>query len=413
MSLILKSDSYLQNNISESNSNNKYVFQMKYKEIKKYPNNLFIETINKLKDFKEFYNFPFQIYKNDPFWVPPFWNEYKAFFKKKNPFWSHADCELFIIRKNNKIIGRNATIIDYKYCELVGKKIGYFGFFECINDFKSAEVLFQNAQDWLALKEMKIMRGPINGRVDIGCGFLHTGFESRPSLLSSYSPPYYISFAEKFNMKKVRDQLLYYIDLTKPIPKKLKEKAQQCIASGIKIRKFNRFRTRKELKWWVDFFLQTFSEHWGYIPASPEEVKTRFGIKHLRWFVDSKLFLIAEYNGTPVAFIWSTPDYNQIFQKMNGHLGPYQILQFLLMKRQINIGKLPLIGIKKDFHNKNIGSYLNYLTLIEMKKRGYIGAEVGWIDEGNASANATISITGARIYKKFRVFDKKINNINI
>ena len=96
---------------------------------------------------------------------------------------------------------------------------------------------------------------------------------------------------------------------------------------------------------------------------------------------------------------------------MNGQLGPYRLLQFLLMKRHINMGKLPLIGIKKEFRNQNIGSYLNYLTLVEMKKRGYVGAEVGWIDEGNASANATIAITGAKLYKKFRVFDKKINNI--
>ena len=130
-------------------------------------------------------------------------------------------------------------------------------------------------------------------------------------------------------------------------------------------------------------------------------------MKQLRWFVDSKLFLIAEFKGSPVAYIWSTPDYNQIFQKMNGRLGPYQLLQFLFMKNRINKGKLPLIGIKKEFRNQNIGSYLNYETLVEMKKRGYNGAEVGWIDEGNAAARTTIDITGAKLYKKFRVFDKK------
>ena len=296
-------------------------------------------------------------------------------------------------------------------CKTIEKKIGYFGFFECINDFKCAEALFQSAQNWLALKQMKIMRGPINGRVDIGCGFLQTGFDSRPSFFSTYSPHYYILFAEKANMKKARDQLLYYIDLTKPIPKKLKEKAKQCAESGIKVRKFNRLKTKKELDWWIDLFLKTFSEHWGYIPASREEVRTRFGIKNIRWFVDTDLFLIAEFNDSPVAYIWSMPDYNQAFQKMNGRLGLVQILKFLFLKSKINMGKLPLIGIEKEFRNKNIGSYLNYLTLIEMKKRGYIGAEVGWIDEGNTSANATISITGAKLYKKFRVFDKKIDNI--
>ena len=161
---------------------------------------------------------------------------------------------------------------------------------------------------------MTAMRGPIDGRIDIRCGFLHTGFESPPSLLSSYSPMYYISFAEKFDMKKARDQLVYYIDLTKPIPKQLQEKSQQCSASGVKIRHFNRMRTNKELKWWIELFLQTFEDHWEYVPVSAMEVKSRFGIKQLRWFVDARLFLVAELDGSPVAYLWSTPDYNQIFQ---------------------------------------------------------------------------------------------------
>jgi len=224
--------------------------------------------------------------------------------------------------------------------------------------------------------------------------------------MSSYSPPYYISFAEKYEMHKARDQLLYHIDLTKPIPQKLTDKAKQCTTNGIKIRRFNRMRTQKELKWWIDFFLETFSDHWGFVPVSPEEVQSRFGIKQLRWFVDSSLFLIAEKNDVPIAYIWSTPDYNQLFQKMRGHLGPYQFLQFYLMKRTIKTGKMPLIGINKEYRDQGIGSYLNYLTLREMQRRGYIGAEVGWIDEGNKTAQATISITGATIYKKYRVFEK-------
>ena len=286
-----------------------------------------------------------------------------------------------------------------------------FGFFECINDYDCAEALFQSAQKWLVLKNMDIIRGPINGRIDIGCGFLHTGFNSRPSLLSSYSPPYYTSFAEKFNMKKARDQLLYYIDLKKPIPKKLQEKAQQCAASDIKIRKFNRLRANKEMNWWIDFFLETFVEHWGYVPVSHNEVKTRFGIKQLRLIVDPDLFLIAEFNGLPVAYIWSTPDYNQIFKNMNGRLGPYQLLKILLMKKRINKGKMQFISIKKEFRNKNIGSYLNYKTLVEMKHRGYLGVEVGFIDEKNDIAHTTIAITGANMYKRFRIFDKNIYNI--
>jgi len=137
-------------------------------------------------------------------------------------------------------------------------------------------------------------------------------------------------------------------------------------------------------------------------------VKSRFGVKQLRWFVDSRLFLIAEVDNQPIAFIWSTPDYNQAFKKMNGRLGIVEILKFLWYNRKINQGKFHLIGIKKEYRNKGIGSFLNYYTILEMKRRGYIGAECGWIDEQNIASQRIIEKTGAKPCKKFRVYEKKI-----
>jgi len=124
-----KSDSYQQNNVSKSKLNAGYVFETNNNERRNFPNNLSIETVTNFKHFKKFYNFPLQLYEDDPFWVPPFWYGFKVFFKKKNPFWMHSECKLFIARKNNKVVGRIAAIIDYKFLETVDEKIGYFGFF--------------------------------------------------------------------------------------------------------------------------------------------------------------------------------------------------------------------------------------------------------------------------------------------
>ena len=81
------------------------------------------------------------------------------------------------------------------------------------------------------------------------------------------------------------------------------------------------------------------------------------------------------------------------------------------MQKRINRGKMHFIGIKKELRNKNIGSCLNYKALVEMKKRGYVGAEVGVIDEKNAIAHATIAKTGAKPYKRYRIYKKNIQNI--
>jgi ribosomal protein S18 acetylase RimI-like enzyme len=209
-------------------------------------------------------------------------------------------------------------------------------------------------------------------------------------------------------MTKVRDLLTFTIDLTKPLPETLVAKAQQCYAAGVHIRPFNRLRTGKELRWWVDLFLETFQDHWGFVPVNAQEVRGRFGVKQLRWIVDSRLFLVAETQSTPIAYLWATPEYNQLFRQMKGRLGIRQLLMVLWKQRSISSGKLHFIGIKKEFRDKNIASYLNHAALMEMQRRGYRSAEVGWIDEENTAARTTIAITGASVTKVHRVFEKTL-----
>jgi len=388
--------------------NIKFVYEKYNSEKKQYPDNIIVETVADLSNFKNFFNFPFQLYHDNKYWVPPFWIEFKDFFKNNNPFWKHAECKLFIAKRDGKIIGRIAAIIDFTFCESIGKKIGYFGFFECIETYDCAKALFSSVEEWLSVKGMSVMRGPINGRIDISCGLLLDGFNTPPTFLSTYSQPYYIKFCEKYNMKKSRDFFIYNVDLSKPIPKKLIEDAKNCEKSGIQIRHFDRLHTQRELRWWIKLFLNTFKGHWGYVPVSDDEVRSRFGVKQLQWVVDKKLFLVAELDKSPIAYLLATPDYNQVFKNLNGKLGPIQILKFLWSKNYINEGKLHFIGIDNKYRNKNIGSYLNYSALVEMKNRGYKSAKVGLIDEMNKVAHSTISKTNAKIYKRYRVFDKKL-----
>jgi len=369
-----------------------------------------ILSVETKQQFKEFYNLSFEIYKNNPNWLPMFWKEFNEFFDKNNLFWDHSEYQLYLAKKGNTIIGRIAAIIDHSFCEISGKNIGFFGFFECIENYACAELLFNKSEQWLASKGMDMIRGPINGRVDMGCGFLLNAYDTPTSLLSTYSPPYYVSFAEQYQMAKCRDLILYRIDLTKPLPHQLKKKHNQSSQQGINIRPFNRWRIGKEFIWWIPMFLRTFSTHWGYIPVSENEVRTRFGIKNLRWHIDPFLFLVAEYQEQPIAYLWATPDYNQLFSSMKGKFSLLDYFKVFFRRHSITQGKLHLIGIEKEFRNHAVGSSLNYAVLNEMKKRGYDTAEVGWIDEENQIAHITIALTGAIPHKKHRVYEKKIEN---
>jgi len=366
-----------------------------------------IVVVNDKKSFRDFYYADRIVYKDDPRWVPPLWDEIKDFFQEKNLFWSHASTKLFVAYKDNQPVGRIAAFVDTKFIESMGKPIGFFGFFECINDLSIAYSLLSAAENWLASQRMIEMIGPVNGRVDMGCGILIKGFEEEPYIYDTYTPPYYITLLETYGMKKHKDLVSYKLDVNQPIPESLKRAAKRCEENGIKIRGFNRLRANKELDWWVKLMMEAFSNHWGYIKVSEEEVKKRFGVRQIRWVVDPKLFIIAEKNKEPVAFKWVLPDYNQVFKHLDGKLGIKGYILFLFRKNKlIDRAKFNFVGVKKEFRGQGIASYMNYYTLKELKRRGYKSAEIGWIDEENIPERKATEKLGVQLTKIYRVYEK-------
>ena len=360
------------------------------------------------KDLKDFFQVGFNVYKGNKYWISPFWSEFKRFFKYKDLFWRHGKVKLYIAYKENIPIGRIGAFIDNYFCEGTGKKIGFFGFFECINDKKIALKLLKLAQNWLKLHKIKKMQGPINGRADLGSGFVTKGFDTIPYLLGWYSHDYYNEFVKDFKMVKTKDLVSYKVDLSKPIPESVKQRAEECEKKGINIRKFNRIRFRKEMNWWLEMFMDVFSNHWGYTPVSFNEIRNRFGIKELRWIVDPKIFLVAEKDGKPIGFRWTFPDYNILFKEFNGKLGIIEILKVLFNRRKIDRGRFIIMGIDKKYQGMGIGTCMNYHNLVEMKKRGYKTAEYGWIDEMNIASIKAGEKIGGKFYKNYRVYEKEI-----
>jgi hypothetical protein len=209
----------------------------------------------------------------------------------------------------------------------------------------------------------------------------------------------------EYGMKKEKDLISYHVDLTKDIPSKVQESVRHCKLQGITIRKFNRLQYNKEMKWWISMLMQEFADHWGYTSISEKEVKERFGLKQLRWIVDPKLFFIAEHQNQPIGFRWSLPDYNLLFKDMNGKMGISGILKtFFNRKKKITRGRFIIMGIKKNYRGMAIGTYMNYHTLLEMKKRGYRSAEYGWIDETNIASRKAGEKMGGTLYKIYRVY---------
>jgi GNAT superfamily N-acetyltransferase len=386
-----------------------YIFQ-KNKPLDIQEGRIHIRSITTKNDFQLFLDIPRTIYQHDKGWIPPLWNDEKNFFKIKNRFWSHADAILYIVLMDDRPVGRIAGIVDDLFMKQTGEKTGFFGFYESINNVTMANHLLLAVEHWAKSRNCTNLIGPVNGRVDNGAGFLFNTFESQPTILDSYSPPYYLDFMEQNGFQKHRDLYTFSVDLTQPLSANLKANMEKTKNTyHITLRRFNRWRSRAELNWWIPFFLETFSSHWGYVPVDFKEVLQRYGLRNIRWVGDDDLFIIAENNEGPVGYLWGTPDYNQVFKKINGNITLLSALKHLRTLKTIDYGKLNVIGVKKDYQNKQLALLLNYEVLTRMQKRGYKGADIGWIDEHNKKALKVIEKMDVTHHKTFRVYEKEIN----
>ena len=388
--------------------NNKFI----YENEKNYDNDNTLLEISNVKTKKDLYTFfktSEYIYENDNFWVQPLWKETKDFFKQNNPFWDHAQSSLFLAYKNHKPVGRIASFIDYNYCKKMKEKIGFFGFFECIKDYNVANELFEENKKWHKSKKTRKIYGPINGTIDNGFGFLYNGYNKPPYYKSSYSPRYYIDFAERYGMVESKVFLEHIIYLNDETLQFLKKNINNYKDNDINIRRFKRLHANRDINIFIDILNLTFSSHWGFAQSSKKEIKNRFGIKQARWLINPNLFLFAEKNDKPAGFILSLPDYNLIFKNFNGKTGLKEIFYYLLNKKKINRGKLYIVGRYEKYNNKNIANLLNYQTFVNMKKLGYNEAVIGPVDDDNLTAKKIIQNMGGKISKEFLTLEQKID----
>jgi predicted GNAT family acetyltransferase len=388
--------------------NKKYIFENTPIKKIQVSNNINIETVTNFKDFKKFYKVLWKVYRDNKYWVPPFWHEYKIFFKTKNEFWRHSECCLFLAYKNESAVGRIATIIDHSFANPENKKIGFFGFFECLEDKNLAFELLKVAEEWLKSKKVTHMQGPINARVDMGSGLLIKAFDSIPYFFGNTNPPYYVDFVKDFGMLENRKLISLDIDLQKDIPKKVKEASDKCIEKGVKIKKFRRWQSKKIIDLFADFLIGEFSDNWGYSSVPIKEVKDRFGVKQLKWIADPRLFLIAEVDNELAGFRWALPDYNLIFKDLEGKLGLISILKILYNRRKIDRGRFIITVVKSKFRGMGIATCMNYHIYNEMQRRGYKSAEFGWIDEDNIPSIKAGEKLGGVTSKIYIVFEKTL-----
>ena len=193
----------------------------------------------------------------------------------KHPFYKHAEIECFRARSNGCVCGCIAAIADRDYNVGRDPKVGTFGFYESTDSQAVADALFQAAKEWLAVRGATVLRGPMNPSINYECGVLVDGFNSSPSVMTTYNPPYYARLFEDAGLRKARD--LYAYRMIREEAGAMLDKIGRAVrvysAPSVRIRsvKLNRFDRELEAVW--HFHSTAWRDNWGAAPMTLEVVR--------------------------------------------------------------------------------------------------------------------------------------------
>ena len=369
-----------------------------------------IAPVRNRQDFRQFTQLPWQLYRDDPAWVPPLlFDLKKRLSPEKHPFHKHAAVQYFLARLNGQAVGRIAAIVNHRHIQFHNESVGFFGFFESIDDQDVAQALLAAAEQWAGKRGVRSIRGPMSFSTNEECGLLVEGFNTAPMIMMSHHRPSYARLIRTAGYAKAKDLLAYLIDLREDatIPERLVHGVQRLQRKqAITIRPIELRRFKEEIRVLHAIYHRAWKHNWGFVPMTEAEVDLL--ARTLRLVADPKLCLIAELENRPVGFALALPDYNQALQHMNGRLFPLGLLKFLWYRRQIDALRILLLGTNPDVRVRGLDAMLYLKLWQDVPSYGYRLVECSWILEENWDMRRGLERMGAQIYKTYRIFEKAL-----
>ncbi len=367
-----------------------------------------IKKVETKKELMKFIKLPQKIYKENPYYVPHLIMERKQILnKKKNPFFKHGDMELFLAYKNNEVVGRIAAIENKLHNKTHNENIGFFGFFETVNDQEVANKLLDTAKSWIVERGLDAMRGPANPSSNDEWGMLLEGFDKSPCIMMTYNPKYYLALMDNYGMKKVKDLYAYLISNRKLLAQEKLVRGAELVRkrNKVTIRSANMKNFSKELEEYKYIYSKAWAPNWGFVPLTDDEINHL--AKELKPLIDPDLILFMEKDGETIGSALVVPDLNQILKQMNGRLSPKGIFKFLTQRNQINMARVITLGIIPEYQKKGLDALFYYEITKRTEAKGILYGEASWILEDNEMMNRGAKMMDGEIYKKYRIYEIK------
>ncbi len=366
-----------------------------------------VTPVQSRRDRKRFLEFPWTHYRDDPNWIPPLrQNQKEMVGYAKSPFYQDNDVQTFLATRSGEVCGRIAAILNRGHNERFDERRGFFGFFDCVDDQEAADALFDAVKGWFADQDIGKLRGPVNPSLNHELGLLVDGFDSPPTFMMTYNPPYYGRLIEGYGFKKVQDLYAYWghVDMLPAIREKLRpisEKiAQYC---DVTIRPLDKTRFTEDVSNFLDVYNQSMTNTWGFVPMSSAEVQQQ--ARALRHLMVPELALAAEMDGKMVGAVFGMPDYNPRIKQIDGRLFPFGFWRLLRKKNEIKRIRVISTNVLPEYQLMGIGLVLLEGLVPKALEWGIEEAEFSWVLETNSLSRGSLEKGGAKLAKTYRLYD--------
>jgi GNAT superfamily N-acetyltransferase len=371
---------------------------------------LIVKPVETREEKKQFLQLPWKLYEGDPYWIPPLRsNQEELVGYKHHPFHDMADVQTFLALRGGQPVGRIAAIVNHSHNRRFEEQRGFFGFFETIDDLQVASALFDSASEWLAQKDMTAIRGPMNPSINYEVGLLVDGFDSSPTFMMTYNPPYYQTLIEDCGFEKSQDLYAYcgHRGMVDTLDKKMDFIVEEVAKRfDVKLRRMSRWRFKKDVKIFLYIYNEANAGMWGFVPLSEAEVAHMSSV--LRFLICPQMTTIAEVDGRPVGAVFGMLDYNPRIKQIDGRLFPFGFLRLLWNRRAIKRVRIVATEVLPEFQRWGLGLSLMSRILPDALAWGMLEGEFSWVAESNKLSRGTLERAKVNLAKTYRIYDRDI-----
>ncbi|HYO25803.1 MAG TPA: N-acetyltransferase [Lacipirellulaceae bacterium] len=354
-----------------------------------------------------FFNLPWDLYRGDPHWVPPLRIVQKELLNfKHHPFYDDAEICNFLALADGKPAGRIAAIVNHAHNRQYHEQRGFFGFFESVDDVEVSGRLFDAARAWLKERGIEAIRGPANPSLNYEVGLLIEGFNESPWFMMTYNKPYYARLVDDYGFRLAQNLYAFWghLDMLEEVTRRLDSLSKSVVDRfQLHCRPMNVKRFDEEIRTFLEIYNRSLVNTWGFVPMSPGEVKKQaVGMKRM---IVPELTTVAEVDGKPVGTMFGLLDFNPRIKEIDGRLFPFGFLKLLRNRKALNRVRLISTNVLPEYQNWGVGIALVARLVPDALAWGIQEAEFSWVLESNDLSFKTLKKGGAKISKRYRVYD--------